>query len=129
MLFRGKVFLTGKEKPCIIEFDDSQGVPEPGVFVIYGFIDPRTNDVFYVGQTDHFTRRMKSHVTHSTNHAALLAQRLRRIYEAGVHTRVVIFARTDDAQMADVLEYRYIAVHEATVMNRAHNREWRGKIE
>jgi hypothetical protein len=52
MLFRGKVFLTGKEKPCIIEFDDSQGMPEPGVFVIYGFIDPRTNDVFYVGQTD-----------------------------------------------------------------------------
>ena len=137
MLFRAKAFRSGLEKPCIIECDDSL-VPANGVYVVYGFVDPRTSDVFYVGQTCQFVKRMRKHVTQSEYNTPsllpyrpqnVLNQRQAKIYAAGLYTQVVILSYAQDLQEAGSLEVQFIERYAQTVMNRSHGREWRRKVE
>lgn len=128
MQFRVKRFIGGKQKPCIIEFDDSDGIPALGVFVVYGFTDPRSGQLFYIGQTDRFEIRMRAHVA-SSDDISLLSRYLRAIDMHGFRTTVSIIAILSTRDEALVMESHLIRQFADTIVNRAHNREWRRPIK
>jgi len=110
--------------PCSIQFDGV--LPKKGQMVIYGLTDPRNDEIYYVGATSNFKKRMEAHVRDvPTGHwAAHLSQeeinrlewerftfhsrKKREIYNAGVHTIVQILDYAESYEAAQELETSYI---------------------
>jgi hypothetical protein len=110
--------------PCSIQFDGI--LPRKGQMVIYGLTDPRTDEIYYVGATSNFNKRMKDHVRdapagHWAPHLSQEeidklefhqytwhARKKREIYNAGFHTIVQILDYAKSYEAAQELETAYI---------------------
>ena len=68
------------------------------LFDIYGLIDPRTLELFYVGCTLNMRRRLTEHLKriHWVGHNEALGQRIRNFKQAGLIPSLVVFERTED---------------------------------
>lgn len=102
-------------RPCTIAF--SGQVPDEDQFVVYALIDPRVDQVYYVGATNNFERRMKEHCRTVVDQK-LLSARKRDIYEAGEHTIAKVLATANDYEACRDLEDEYIDQYYGTVVNR-----------
>ena len=69
----------------------------PPSWCVYGIIDPRTNDLFYIGQTDAFARRKAEHLEGTDQISGLV---IRQIIEAGFLPHFVGLERHDREETA-----------------------------
>lgn len=116
--------------PCRIDIPDHY--PQDGIWVVYGLIDPRDQEVFYVGCTSHFYKRMRNHCLDVFDSDGdgwegykdwqvpkddRLKKRKVDIYRSGGNVGVSILEVCENKRTAEELETRYIRTLKGGILN------------
>lgn len=106
---------SGSDYPCVLEVQEP--IPPDGTYVVYGLKDPRSEQIYYIGQTCKFLVRMRAHCKvyppewRERFRPDVLNNRKWAIGMESLSTEVVIFATAPTPSEADELEAHFIQQH------------------
>lgn len=107
--------------PCRICYADP--MPPDRILVVYGLVDPRNGEVFYVGQTKQFLTRMRAHCQELPSRRSPPIERRKLIIaESGAPIYTAVLGHAANERSAEFLELLALETFKHTALNIQRNR-------